>query len=101
MTILEMQNLNRATMEYISTSIKPGVALVDLRKLCEEYMLSHGADSFWYWNVVDFIFAGDKTAVSVSGREYITDDHIIEPNDIITIDLSPPIIVFGAITREH
>ena len=36
-----MQNLNRATMEYISTSIKPGVALVDLRKLCEEYMLSH------------------------------------------------------------
>ncbi|MBE5819195.1 MAG: M24 family metallopeptidase [Clostridiales bacterium] len=36
-----------------------------------------------------FVFAGDKTAVSVSGREYKTDDHIIEPNDIITIDLSP------------
>ena len=36
-----------------------------------------------------FVFAGDKTAVSVSGREYKTDDHIIESNDIITIDLSP------------
>jgi len=52
-------------------------------------MLFNGADSFWYWDIGAFVFAGDKTAVSVSGREYKTDDHIIEPNDIITIDLSP------------
>lgn len=52
-------------------------------------MLSYGADSFWYWDVDSFVFAGDKTAVSVTGREYKTDDHIIEPNDIITIDLRP------------
>lgn len=89
MTIHEMQNLNRATIEYASTVIVPGMTLVELRKLCEKNMLSHGADSFWYWDVGAFVFAGDKTAVSVSGREYKTDDHIIEPNDIITIDLSP------------
>ena len=89
MTVHKMQNLNRATIEYASTVIVPGMTLVELRKLCEEYMLSHGADSFWYWDVGAFVFAGDKTAVSVSGREYKTDDHIIEPNDIITIDLSP------------
>lgn len=89
MTIHEMQNLNRATIEYASTVIVPGMTLVELRKLCEAYMLSHGADSFWYWDVGAFVFAGDKTAVSVSGREYKTDDHIIEANDIITVDLSP------------
>ena len=89
MTIHEMQNMNRATIEYASTVIVPGMTLVELRSLCEEYMLSHGADSFWYWDVGAFVFAGDKTAVSVSGREYKTDDHIIELNDIITIDLSP------------
>ena len=89
MTIHEMQNLNRATIEYASTVIVPGMTLFELRKLCETYMLSHGADSFWYWDVGAFVFAGDKTAVSVSGREYKTDDHIIELNDIITIDLSP------------
>lgn len=89
MTIHEMQNLNRAAIEYASTVIVPGMTLVELRKLCETYLLSHGADSFWYWNVGAFVFAGDKTAVSVSGREYKTDEHIIEPNDIITIDLSP------------
>ena len=89
MTIHDMQNLNRATIEYASTVIVPGMTLCELRKLCETYMLSHGADSFWYWNVGAFVFAGDKTTVSVSGREYKTDDHVIEPNDIITIDLSP------------
>lgn len=89
MTIHEMQNLNRASIEYVSTVIVPGMTLVELRKLCEAYMLSHGVDSFWYWDVGAFVFAGDKTAVSVSGREYKTDNHIIEPNDIITIDLSP------------
>ena len=37
MTIHEMQNLNRAAMEYASTIIVPGMTLVELRKLCEEY----------------------------------------------------------------
>ncbi len=89
MTIHEMQNLNRATIEYASTFIVPSMTLIELRKLCEEYMLSHGADSFWYWGVGAFVFSGNKTAVSVSGREYKTDDRIIAPTDIITIDLSP------------
>ena len=89
MTIHEMQNLNRSTIEYASTVIASGMSLIELRKLCEAYMLSHGADSFWYWDVGAFVFAGDKTTASVSGREYKTDDHIIKPSDIITIDLSP------------
>lgn len=74
MTIHEMQNLSRETIEYASTIIVPGMSLARLRKLCEEYMLSHGAESFWYWDIGAFVFAGDKTAVSVSGREYKTDD---------------------------
>lgn len=89
MTVHEMQNLNRATIQYISTVIIPGMSLIELRRLCEDYMLSHGADSFWYWDVGAFIFSGNRTAVSVSGREYKTDNRIIAPEDIITIDLSP------------
>lgn len=84
-----MQDLNRATMQYISTVIVPGMSLVELRRLSEDYMLSHGADSFWYWDVGALIFSGDRTAVSVSGRAYKTDDRIIAFDDIITIDLSP------------
>lgn len=89
MTIHEMQNLNRDTIAYASAVIVPGMSLVELRKLCEAYMLSNGADSFWYYDVGAFVFSGDKTAVSVSGRAYQTDPCTIAPNDIITIDLSP------------
>ena len=89
MTVHKMQNLNRATIEYASTVIVPGMTLVELRSLCEEYMLSHGADSFWYWDVGAFIFSGDETSISISGKEYITSERSIEENDIITIDLSP------------
>ena len=84
-----MQNLNRTTIEYASSIIVPDMTLVELRMLCEEYMLSHGADSFWYWDVGAFVFSGDRTAVSVSGQEYKTDNSKIKQNDIITIDLSP------------
>jgi len=43
----------------------------------------------WYWDIGAFIFSGDETALSVSGREYCTADRLIEMNDIVTIDLSP------------
>lgn len=89
MTIHEMQNLCRATLRYAERAIVPGMPLIELRRLCEAYTLSHGADSFWYWDIGAFVFSGDRTAISVSGREYKTDDCVIDQNDLITIDLSP------------
>lgn len=84
-----MQNLNRAAIKYIAKTIKAGMHLRDIKALCEDYLLKNGADSFWYWDVGAFVFAGDETAVSVSGRDYKVTDRTIQENDIITIDLSP------------
>ena len=89
MTIHDMQNLNRETVAYISTVIQPGMTLHNVRTLCEEFMLAHGADSFWYWDVGAFVFHGEDTILSVSGRQYKTADTVIASDDIITIDLSP------------
>ena len=63
--------------------------LLEVRKMCEDKMLELGADSFWYWDVGAFVFAGDETTISVSGTQYVTSDRLIAQNDIITIDLSP------------
>ena len=63
--------------------------LLEIRMFCEEKLLELGADSFWYWDVGAFVFAGDETTVSVSGKQYVTSDRVIGNNDIITIDLSP------------
>ncbi len=85
----EVQQIAKKTIEYAKKFIKPGMYLVDVRKLCEQKMLELGADSFWYWDIGAFVFAGDETTVSVSGKQYVTSDRIIDENDIVTIDLSP------------
>ena len=87
----DVQKIAKETIEYIKTEIRPGMPLQEVRRLCEEKMFLLGADSFWYWDVGAFVFAGDETNVSVSGKEYTTSERLIESNDIITIDLSPQI----------
>jgi len=89
MTYREVQNIAKQTMGYARKHIKAGINLLDIRRLCEEKLLELGADSFWYWDVGAFVFAGEETTQSVSGVGYVTSDRIIQPEDLITIDLSP------------
>ena len=86
-----VQKIAKDTIEYIKTEISPGMSLKEVRRLCEEKLLELGADSFWYYDIGAFVFSGDETTVSVSGREYSTSDRTIAVDDIITIDLSPQI----------
>lgn len=85
----QVQKIAKQTILYIKEAIKPGMRLTDIRKMCEDKMLELGADSFWYWDVGAFCFAGDETTISVSGTKYKTSERVISENDIITIDLSP------------
>ena len=84
----DVQKIAKETIKYVKTEIRPGMPLPEVRRLCEEKMTSLGADSFWYWDVGAFVFAGDETTVSVSGREYSTSDRVIAADDIVMIDLS-------------
>lgn len=93
-----VQKIAKDTIEFIKTEIKPGMMLSQVRSLCEDKMLELGADSFWYWDVGAFVFSGDETTVSVSGKEYSTSDRTIGSDDIVTIDLSPQI---GDIWGDH
>jgi len=87
----QVQKIAKDTMEYACQIIRPGMNLMELRELCDAKMLELGADSFWYWDIGTFVFSGDETALSVSGKMYKTSDRILAPDDIITIDLSPQI----------
>lgn len=85
----KVQQMAKDTITYIKSQIKPGMELFAVRNLCEDKLLELGADSFWYYDVGAFVFAGDETTVSVSGTHYRTTERMIGENDIITIDLSP------------
>ena len=86
---IQIQQAAKLTIEYIKKIIRPGMNLPEIRKLCEKKLLESDADSFWYWDIGAFVFSGDETTVSISGKQYVTSDRVIENNDIITIDLSP------------
>lgn len=78
-------------MAYIKSQIKVGMSLKELRMLAENKMLALGATSFWYWDIGAFVFSGDETTLSVSGKRYRTADRTIGYNDIVTVDLSPQV----------
>lgn len=85
----DVQKIAKMTIQYAKEIIKPGMSLIDLRNSLEKKMLELGADSFWYWNVGAFIFSGDETNASISGKYYVTASKTIQNDDIITVDLSP------------
>lgn len=91
MTYFEVQQIAKQTMSYVKSKIKAGMSLPELRLLAESKMLSLGATAFWYWDIGAFIFSGDETTLSISGKQYKTADKLIKNNDIITVDLSPQV----------
>lgn len=91
MTNAEVQQIAKQTMSFIISQIKVGTSLQGLRQLAESKILSLGATSFWYWDIGAFIFSGEETTISVSGKHYRTVNNLIANNDIITVDLSPQV----------
>ena len=91
MNNFEVQKIAKQTMAFIKSKIRVGMSLPELRQLAECKMMALGATSFWYWDVGAFIFSGNETMLSVSGKHYRTANKIIKENDIITVDLSPQV----------
>lgn len=89
MNYKDVQQVAKNTISYLEDEIKQGMTVEHIIKLAEDYMLNSGIASFWYYGVGAFIFAGEDTILSVSGRNYVPSNRIIEQNDILTIDLSP------------
>lgn len=51
-----MQQLAADTMQFIQNHIQVGQTADQIKTLCETYMLAHGAQSFWYYDVGALVF---------------------------------------------
>lgn len=89
MNYYEIQQIAKETINYIIDNIRSGMSVIQLKELAELYMKGKGIPSFWYYNVGAFIFAGEDTILSISGRNYYPSSRVIKNNDIVTVDLSP------------
>lgn len=76
-------------MDLTRAALRPGISIADVRRICEAALLELGADSFWYWGIGAFVFAGEGTTQSISGRDYSTPAYVLGQDELITLDLSP------------
>ncbi|WP_084606129.1 M24 family metallopeptidase [Agreia bicolorata] len=86
---IEVQQIAKKAMEAARAALHPGQTLAEVRKDCEASLLELGADSFWYWGIGAFVFAGSGTIRSDSGRHYETPDYVLGEQELLTLDLSP------------
>ncbi|GFZ91442.1 M24 family metallopeptidase [Nesterenkonia alkaliphila] len=83
------QNIAKEAMSQTCQWVRAGQSLQEVRDYCEQVMRQLGAEGFWYYGIGAFIFSGEETVVSVSGRDYQTPERTIQNQDLLTIDLSP------------
>jgi len=95
----QVQHSAKETMAHLSSFIVPGITERDIKQEAEAYMTAHGIESFWYYDIGAFVFAGKRrTALSISGKQYVPENVKIKSDDIVTVDLSPCI---GAIWGDY
>lgn len=78
MTNYEVQQIAKKTIAYLKTKIAAGMSLPEVRQIAEDKMTALGADSFWYWDIGAFVFSGEETTLSVSGKQYKAADNLIQ-----------------------
>ncbi len=86
-----VQSIARETMEFLKSFIKEGVSAKEIKNAAEQFMKQKGILSFWYYNIGAFVFTGEETTISISGKQYEPGNTKVQLNDLVTVDLSPEI----------
>jgi len=89
---VKAQGIARKTMKYLGIIIREGISEAHIAELAENYMRKMTSGEFWYHGVGALVLVGDRTTMSVSGKEYFPDENnIVAEEDIVTVDLNPVI----------
>ena len=88
---LDVQNIALRVLRDIVPFIKTGNTESWVADVCTQLLQQYGAKDCWYHNVPALVLVGERTTLSVSGRDYQPSDVTIRTNDLVTIDLSPSV----------
>ncbi|NMA06828.1 MAG: aminopeptidase P family protein [Ruminococcaceae bacterium] len=86
------QQAAKKTMEELCETIRPGMSEKEIETFAIRSLEKNGSNSWWYHGVGALVLLGDRSTVSVSGREYYaSEENILKETDVVTIDLAPTI----------
>ncbi|MFA5855303.1 MAG: M24 family metallopeptidase [Candidatus Gracilibacteria bacterium] len=86
-----VQSLAKETIDFLKSFICEGVTEKEIREAAENFLHEKDVKSFWYYGLGAFVLVGERTTISISGREYLATDTKVQNNDLISVDLSPEI----------
>lgn len=85
----KVQSIARETIEFLKSFIQEGISAKEIKEAAEKFMNEKGVNSFWYYGIGAFVFVGEETTTSISGRQYQVSNTKVQTNDLVTVDLSP------------
>jgi len=99
---LQVQNIALRVLRDIVPFIESGRTERNIVDECTRRLEQYGAKDCWYHNVPALVLVGERTTLSVSGKDYRPSDAVILANDLVTIDLSPMVHQFwGDCARSY
>ena len=87
----KVQTIAKETIKFLKSYIKEGVLEKEIKEAAEKFMKQKGINSYWYYNLGAMAFVGKRTAISMSGKDYLSTDTKVQSEDLVTVDLSPEI----------
>lgn len=87
----DVQVIAQETIEFLRSFVRVGLSAKEIKSAAEDFMRKKGVDAFWYHNIGAFVFIGQQTTLSVSGRQYQPSGVRVQSNDLVTVDLAPEI----------
>ena len=86
---LYVQNIALKVLHDIQPFIQVGISEKEIAQQCVQLFKHLGIKDCWYHGVPALVLAGERSILSMSGREYKPNDGAIRLGDLVTIDLSP------------
>lgn len=84
------QLIARETLIELNSFLRVGMTEQDISDFVCTRMKEKGSGEFWYHGCGALVLIGDRSRLSISGRDYVPDPHHrIRPRDIVTVDCSP------------
>lgn len=87
---IKVQAIAKDVMRQLVEYIRPGMTEDSIARQARCFFKEAGVEEFWYYDVAALVLVGDRSILSISGRDYVPSaQEYVSESDLVTIDLSP------------
>ncbi len=84
-----VQRIAKSVLAELPRHMVPGATEATIAKAASDMLAARGVTQTWYHGVPALVLTGERTRLSISGREYKPANTPLAEIDLVTVDLSP------------